>query len=309
MADPSVSVSARAEGDSGGPSMTAARATLPWLLLPALVVCLTGCPRPPPGFGPEPYEEAEAVLAVAREQRFVPAALIADARLRVDGPAGRGAADHFVVLRAPSDLRLETLSFFGNPLALISVVDDDFLLWEIEANRAWEGGATAENLAALLPVSLPPEEIVALLLGSPDLSGVEEQRLDLDHENRRYVVSQLRGEVWQQVIVRPEDELVEELRWYGVDGELLARVFYDRYREVAEGKLFPYEMRYEGEEGVSLEVSYREVTFNPEPSELERLFSVRLPEHVRIISLDPAQPPPPMMPAQEKDQQEEDPEE
>jgi hypothetical protein len=269
---------------------------------------LGGCPRRPPDFGPEPYEEAQAVLDAVRANQAAPGALIADARVRVATPAARGGADHFVVAERPGNLRLETLSFFGNPIALVLVSGDDFLLWEIEANRAWQGPATAESLGMLLPIDLEPDAVVSLLLGTPPLFQTRKAHLELDHARRRYVVSLLEAEVWQQVVVRPEDDVIEEVRWVTPAGEVLARLHYDRYQDVGRGR-FPYEIRYETADGVSVRVLYRDVTFEPEPERLEGLFAVTLPEHVRVLPIEPGVPPPVILPEVQDEDADEDPEE
>ncbi len=268
------------------------------LALAAAIATIAGCPRPLPDFGPSPYEEAEEVLFAVHGRLLSPDAFIGDARVRIIGPMGRGSADHFVVVRPPADLRLETLSFFGNPIVLVLVSDGRFLLWEIDAGRAWEGAATADNLGALLPLDLGPEAVAGLLTGAPPLFH-EEKRLDLDHENRRYVVSLRQGREWQQLVVHPHDLTVDEVRWFDAAGDVRARLHYDRYRVVLDGLVFPHEIRYETTEDISLRVLYRDITFDPAPEKLEGLFSLRLPEDVEVFPLEPEVRPPSVIPRAE----------
>ncbi len=272
---------------------------LPPFLLPCMLVFVLvvfpSCRRPLPEFGPSPHDDAEVVLAKTRERQLAPESLIGDARVRIAGPFGRGSADHFVVVRAPANLRLETLSFFGNPMVLVLVSDGDFLLWEIEANRAWEGPATQESLAMLLPIELGPEEIVGLLRGMP-LLFEDEKRLELDHENRRYVVSLREGASWQQLMVHPNEYTVEQALWFDAEGEVRAALHYDRFREVSNGRVFPHEIRYETADGVSLRVLYRDISFEPDPPQLDRLFEVALPDHVPVAPLETGARMQPVMP-------------
>ncbi len=277
----------RAKGSSG-----ASRKALASIAL--MAIAIAGCPRPPPTFGPEPYEEAEAVLRAVRERQLRPEAIIADARVRVAGPDGRGSADHFIVVRRPADLRFETLSFFGSPMTMVLVTGDRFLLWEIEENRAWEGSPTAETFGIFIPVGMEPKVVADMLVGMPPVYE-SRGRLKLDHDRGRYVVGFSRGPLAQHLVVRPDDYSLEIVEWLDQDATVLARLEYDRYREV-DGKLFPYEIRYETVRGTQLRVRYRDVTFNPPDADVEVLFEGGLPEHVIVRPVDPGAPPQLMMP-------------
>src|SRR4029453_17037098 len=76
------------------------------------------------------------------------------AKAHLDARGNKGNVQMFVAAAAPASVHLEVLDFFGKPSGiLISDGTRSVML------------APAENVSRVLPVSLPPEELVAMLLG------------------------------------------------------------------------------------------------------------------------------------------------
>src|SRR5690606_17937388 len=108
-----------------------------------------------------------------------------EARLSAELREGSGKVGQFVLAERPDRVRLETLSFFGQPLAVLTSDGTTFRLHDLENGRFYEGPATAGNVSQLLPVRIPPEELVSLLLGVPPLvTGAEPVLLRVDEEKR-----------------------------------------------------------------------------------------------------------------------------
>jgi len=61
----------------------------------------------------------------------------------------------------------------------------------------YEGAATTHNLSQFLPVPLPPEEIVALLLGKVSLIDFDTANLELRQENDQYVLKLISLSGWK----------------------------------------------------------------------------------------------------------------
>lgn len=246
---------------------------------------LAGCP-PRYDFGPEAYQDPAALLAAVREVQARPDRVTGDARLRVRTPEQSFGADHFVAARRPGDLRLETLGFFGNPLALLLVHDGRLLLWDVHGGVAYVGPATADTLGAVAPVGLGPDAVVDVLLGTPPLAADAPVRLVLDHAARAYRLILGEGPERQEVLVDPEALTLRRVAWYR-GGRLAGTLTYERYRRAGRG-LFPYEQRYEAADGSSVSVTWGEVTLDGEvPGDL---FQVELPAQVRVVPLEEGRP-------------------
>jgi hypothetical protein len=137
-------------------------------LLAALALLGTGCPPrvPPPDLSLDPGE----LLAQVRAAQARPRSVRGEARLQVKSREASGSAGQLVLAERPDRLRLATLDFFGNPVAVLTAAGGTFGLWDAKERVYYRGEATAENLARLLPVPpIPPGELVPLLCGRAPL--------------------------------------------------------------------------------------------------------------------------------------------
>jgi hypothetical protein len=133
-----------------------------------LALSLASCARraPPPDLSLDP----DALLAQVREAAGRVTSVRGQARVRVEGAAG-GAVAAFVAAQRPDRLHLEALDFFGNPAAVLATGDGRLAIYDARDRRFYRGGATAENVGRLVPLALPPEDLVAVLCGAPPLGG------------------------------------------------------------------------------------------------------------------------------------------
>lgn len=182
-------------------SMTAPRCRL----APLLALLLAGCPHPL-RFGPEGEITDPAVLLSKLDQRAARTiSLKAEARVRVKTPQQSGTVGEFIAAMRPAALHLETLNFFGKPVAVLASDGQRFGLYVEETGTYYTGPATAANVSRLLPLTLEPEEAVMLLLGDIPRIAAEEMRLEVDGPARAYLVTlQARG-VTQRLWVATED--------------------------------------------------------------------------------------------------------
>jgi len=256
------------------------------VLLVALALTLAGCPGRF-DFGPHAYHDASDLLQAVRAAQAAPARLSGDATVHVTTKRGRFGADHFVALRRPGDLHLETLSFFGSPLALLVVDDGHLVLWDVQSGRAYEGPATPATIGMVAPVDLGPKEIVAILLGTPPLPRAGPVRLELDQKARAYRLVIGAGDRRAVALVDPKDLTLREVDWLE-GGTRVAKLVYGRYRRAGKG-LFPYEVHYERASGVAVAVSYGEITLDGtlDPG----LFAPKLPASVTVVPVGEAPPP------------------
>lgn len=138
-------------------------------LTAALLVLAAACARVPPAtLSRDPSALLDQVRASqARVQRVRGAA-----HLRIASPSFSGAVTEFVAAEKPDRVHLETLDFFGNPVAVLVAAGGRFGFHDARANVFYRGDATPENVSRLLPVVIPVEELVVILCGSaPVLPG------------------------------------------------------------------------------------------------------------------------------------------
>lgn len=133
------------------------------------LVALGACVRVPP---PDLSREPEALLEQVRGAQARVRTVKGSARVQIGSPGGSGTVVELVIAQKPDSVRLETLDFFGNPVAVMTASGGRFAFFDAKANVYYRGDATPENVSRLLPFVIPLEELVMVLCGSaPILSG------------------------------------------------------------------------------------------------------------------------------------------
>lgn len=239
-------------------------------------------------FGPKAYHDAHDLLAAVTRAEAAPDHLTGQASLHVGTPKGSFGAEHFVAARRPGDLHLETLGFFGSPLALLVVHGGRLTLWDVGHHRAWAGPATPASIGMVAPVGLGPDAVVAILLGTPPLDAEGPVTLHLDPRRRAYRLDLGTFAEGQEVLVNPTDLTIREVRWLS-QGRETARLTYGRYRRAGRG-LFPFDVRYRTARGTSVSVSWEDVTLDGKLD--PGLFDVDLPPSVTVTPIGPGAPAP-----------------
>jgi Domain of unknown function (DUF4292) len=163
------------------------------------LVLLAGChPRqPPPDLSLDPAELlAEVKAAQARVM-----SVQGRARVGVDSPGGGGGTEQFLVAERPGRVRIEAYDFFGNVVALLAVEGGRLALYDARQRTFLRGAATPANLARLVPVPLPPEELVTLLCGSVPL--LDGQAVAAEAGDGLVVLTLRQGDLVQRLEVGP----------------------------------------------------------------------------------------------------------
>jgi hypothetical protein len=121
-------------------------------------------------FGPHgEISDARTLVSLVHDAERRVASLQGDGKLVVQSPQGSGTLDLFVAVQRPESIHLESMDFFGKPLAVLSATGGQFGLYQGQENRFYEGPASPANVSRLLPVVLPPSELVTLFTGSAPL--------------------------------------------------------------------------------------------------------------------------------------------
>jgi hypothetical protein len=185
-------------------------------------------------------------------------------------------------------VRLETLDFFGNPVAVLVADGERFGFYDARSRTFYRGDATAENVSRFLPVAIPPGELVTILCGSaPILPGTAVEARP--HDGRVALVV-ARDEVAQQLVVG-EGLAVESSRVRRADPDAARQaVFYDldfsSFRSRGQAR-FPNSLRLDAASAqarVGLEWR-QDLEVNGDVE--RRLFAIEPPRGAKVVELAP----------------------
>lgn len=175
-------------------------------LVPALL--LVGCPRAL-SFGERgEAHSAEELLKWIELAEATVSSVRGEASLSVDGPQGKGSTSLFIEAALPASIHLEQLDFFGRPQSVLVSDGERFGYYDGEAARYFRGPATASNVARFLPVSLPIDELVAILLGRAPRVTADTADFTLDQGRGVYVLSLHHQRLTQVLWVDPSSTRV-----------------------------------------------------------------------------------------------------
>lgn len=178
---------------------------------------------------PEPAE----LLAQLRRLGAERTSMRSDGRVTAFGPEGRIRLRAILVAQRPSAFRVETLTPFEQPIDVM--VSGGERLWLLSGGTLYEGAATAENVARLLPMPLRPEEVVETLLGGVPLSDrFVPTRVD-DEDGRWVLVLDGPGGETGRLRVDPGTLRVLEAEVLEASGEARVKVRLDGYERAEDG--------------------------------------------------------------------------
>jgi outer membrane lipoprotein-sorting protein len=248
-----------------------------------LAIVLSGCPKRIE-FGPEgPIEDPEKLFELTSQAQANVLTLQGDAKLRVDSPQGSGTLSMFVAISRPGLLHLETFDFFNRPVAALVSDGQRFGLYQTEGHVFYQGPASPENVSRFLPVVLPSEELVAVMLGQVPFIPAERKTLELDRDKGVYVLKLFRGRVTQTLHVHTRLHRVVRSEVRGIPGYDLA--FDDLKEQGKSGVVFPKEVKLIAEAAeTELRLRYSDVTLNGPPD--LTLFELTPPEGARVVEVD-----------------------
>ena len=263
-------------------------------LLAGLALALAGCPRvPPPDLSRDPSALLDQVrVAQDRVQR-----VRGSARVRISSPSASGSAVEFAAAEKPDRVHLETLDFFGNPVAVLVAANGRFGFHDARANVFYRGDATPENVSRLLPVIVPVEELVVILCGSaPILPG---RPLEVGVKDDLLLLTIGLGDVGQRLAIgeRASVEWSRVRRATREAGGAVSEVApaYDLEFEdfsTRSGVRFPSQVKLDAPAGKSrIQLAWRDVQVNPQLD--PALFRFEPPRGARIVDLARGAPLPP----------------
>ncbi|NVJ28689.1 MULTISPECIES: DUF4292 domain-containing protein [Myxococcus] len=248
-----------------------------------LAVLCSACPKRIE-FGPEgQLTDAEVVYQRVRQNQDNVVSLEGDAKLRVESPQQSGTIGMFLSVTRPALLHLETFDFFNRPLASLVGDGTRFGLYQTETHTYYQGPASPQNVSRFLPVVLPGEELVAIMLGQVPLIPPERMTLELDTKEGVYVLTLHRGTASQVLQVHPKYLRVVKSHVRGVPGYDLA---FDDFLERG-GLIFPGKVELIAKQaGTKLQLRYQQIKLNGRPD--LTLYELTPPEGAKVVEVDDA---------------------
>ena len=254
--------------------------------LALLAFALAACP-PVLRFGPDgEITDADYLLRRLDARSATVRSVKAEAKVTLKTPQQSGTAGQFVAALRPASLHLETLNFFGKPIAALATDGGSFGLFVEEGATAYSGPASAANVGRLLPVAIEPAEAVAILLGDVVRLRGAAARVELDRDARAYLLTLTRGAVTQRLWVGTEDLRLLRADVRGTAG---LEVAFDDFQAFGSA-IFPVQINLKtlaadgSPEGTQVGLSYKDVELNValEPA----LFALEPPPGARRVTLD-----------------------
>ncbi|WP_415835830.1 DUF4292 domain-containing protein, partial [Corallococcus soli] len=243
-----------------------------------LALLCSACPKRLE-FGPEGrIEDAQTLYQHVQQRQGQVVTLEGDSKLRVDSPQGSGTLSTFLSVTRPGLIHLETYDFFNRPVASLVSNGARFGVYQAQGNTYYQGPASPENVSRFLPIVLPSEELVAVMLGQVPLLPPESMTLALDEKERVYVLTLVRGAATQTLRVDPRHLRVVKSEVRGVPGYDLA---FEDFKQRGE-LLFPGKVILTADQAdTRLELRYTEITLNGRPD--LTLYELTPPEGARVV--------------------------
>ncbi len=266
--------------------MTPSRIAVYALLLSC---CLLSCapsrlsPLPAGTLPPSQLDRYWEKIAAAN---YVPGSLQAIAK--IDLQTGK-VKNHLTValqIRHPSRLRIESIPVFGTPDLLLSLNEKDLKVFLPGKKQFYLGRPTQDNLMHFLPLSLPPADIVALLMGIPFLPaadrivGFQESNVDGRLKLELFLAGGTAQTMWFDGVT---GRLVK-MEILDATGEIIHRVDYGAYHQFGNIRLPEGMTIISREKNTRLLVQYSDMELIASGD--EEIFDLPIPPGMAPVILD-----------------------
>jgi outer membrane lipoprotein-sorting protein len=240
----------------------------------ASLLALAGCPKP--AVRPYPPPTAEELMAALKSRAEHLRTLRATAKVDHFAKGGQRVRIKMTLLVARGGkLRIEADNPFGGSLATLTSDGQTFALLDVRANRFFVGPANACNVARLIRLAIPPDDVVAVLMADAPLSGnVKSVGWDPDNGGREVLTLALPdgGEEVIKLDAREKRWDVVRAERHDAGGKVLWRVTNDNFRDHDGFRLPDVSDVQEPPHDADAEIKYRSVEPNAQiPDDLFRL--------------------------------------
>jgi hypothetical protein len=246
----------------------------------AFFLVLSACPPPKVDFGRngEPQNVEELLKRVEIAELSV-SSLKGEAKLKAQVNDQGGSAGLFVAVAEPAFIHLEVLDFFGRPQSMLATDGQTFGLYDGQHAKFFHGPASAQNLRRVVPVSLPPQELAALLMGRVPRLPESQAEMTFDAKKGVFVVTLKNPGGTQRLEVSPPSYRVVASQIDAPGGYTVAMGDLTALGPIT----FPehQELRSAGTE---LVLSFKDLELNVKPD--ATMFDLAAPENVPQVEVD-----------------------
>jgi hypothetical protein len=231
-------------------------------------------PKTGPQLGPD-------ILAAARA-RPMPSTLSGTARMEayVDGVARK--AGLLLMVQRPDKAQIQAMTPTMEMIAVLATDGQRFTSFERGGEACRVGRACAANMARLVPLELPPDQLVAALLGRPPILEEVAPTARWDGERGAWKLVLERAPWRQELWVQPPQMWILASVMYR-DGARVASVAYGEHGKLgAKGPPRRMRMRWAGDK-VDVSLELRDVDLD-EPIEADA-FDVPCPRGMSVVEL------------------------
>lgn len=210
------------------------------LFLLTLFVGQVGCgPVPPPK---NAYTDGQTLLEDMAKRRDRIRSFRITGRVDHFGDGQRIQGKIFLFAKLPESLRIELVSPFDSPLQILTVNEGVFALHDLREGRFFTGPAEPCNIARLVRIPLPPEDVARILIGhSPIIEG--ETRVTWDRRGYYRVDIEAEGKVQQLQISGDKNRLeLQRSRLALSDGTVVFDLIYKDWDPRGDGTM-PHQIR------------------------------------------------------------------
>jgi hypothetical protein len=224
------------------------------------------------------YPSLEAALQAMAASDPGGGAATATARIEIKLPGGdRQVLRAALMMAKPARLRLESIPPFGPPDFFLSLDAEEIRVFLPEKEIFYIDRATGRNLSRFLPLSLPVEEIVPLLMGRMPLSNeqISPSQWQGEGEEDLYRIDQWRyGRKTHSLWIDPATGLVRRIRGFSTEGDLLYTADFADHAPLGRG-LIPQRLTI-AQDALSMTVHYRDMRWGDDAA----IFTLSVPEGI-----------------------------
>ncbi len=195
------------------------------LLILTLAAACARVPPTPPRERPAVTSAQDLISRLQDRAREVQS-FTAKGRVTVLTPERRYNGSALITAVKPATLRVDVLSFFGQPLVTFYTDGQEVRLFAYTEGKVYRGPATSRNLALFIPPQVTVPEVIAFMSGSAPLKAAAEAQLAPEPEGNQYRVelgspgAADRLTLW----VGDQDLELRAVQWQDDRGQVLYRV-------------------------------------------------------------------------------------
>jgi hypothetical protein len=253
-------------------------------LLGIAILVFSGCAGQKPPEAVTFYDSPEAALRALAASSPATQAITAVTRITVNHHGERYPLKAATMIQPPARLRLESIPVMGPPDFFLSITDGELRVFFPEKGAFYIGRATPLNISRFFPVSLPPADIISLLMGAPPENAGEIQTMQGSLEDGLYRIDQYAmGKMIRSLWLDPAGAQLVRFRRYSDQGDASLAVDFGDHVRIGNAFL-PQKVTIREKETGTLIIRHSDVRpFAADPES----FPLQIPEGVIPIPLDP----------------------